>query len=92
MLGVNLNYNVENLLKEPIFEKGDLAKKALCQKLKENDSSLVDSIKSLGGVSSAEGLVKEHVIAVMIVVCAQVVETKGLKILKKTCANLLYYA
>jgi len=39
-----------NMLEKPLFDGADSAKQLLCEKLKENDKTLVDSIKSLAVV------------------------------------------
>jgi hypothetical protein len=66
------------MLEKPLFDGADSAKQILSDKLRDNDQTLVDSIKSLAGISGMDTEVKKHAL----VVCEKSVRTRGLKILK----------
>lgn len=82
---------VGNTLEKPLFDGADSAKQVLCDKLRDNDKTLVDRIKGLAGISNIDIEVKNHARSVALVVCDKAVP-KGLKIIKEACANLLYCA
>ena len=82
--------NAGYLLEEPLFNGADSAKDILCEKLKESDPSLIDSIQSLAGVSGITESTKAHVVGVASYVCGKAIDRKALKIIKEACANLLY--
>ena len=85
-----MSQSAVDMLDQPLFSGADSPKEILCQKLKENDPGLVQSINSLAGVSGATEPTKAQGVAVASYVCGKAVERKGLKILREACANLLY--